>query len=173
MINWPAARRTLLLFCLLLGCSGCGKSPTEAPIEVEQSTISLTCNPASSGQNEVISISVVIKNNTNQVRVFGLDMAFDSRMFQFQEVRKGTLTGNWGEVDGNAVAAGTLRIGGFAGGGSAVPAKSEGSLAEIRLKVTGGGYSNGQQSQVCIKQYTDDLAGFQPSSACSTFTLKK
>jgi hypothetical protein len=173
MINWQQARRALVILCLWLGFSGCGKTPTEAPIDGEQPTISLTCNPASAGTNDVISISVLIKDNAAQLRVFGLEMAFDSRMFQYQEVRKGTLTGSWAEVDGNAVAAGTLRIGGFAGGGPAIPVKSEGSLAEIRLKVTGGNYGNGQQSQVCVKQYTDDLAGFQPSSACSTFTLKK
>lgn len=173
MIIWKAVLRALLISCFLTGFSGCGKSPTEAPIDVEQPTISLTCSPASSGPNEVISVSVLIKDNTKELRVFGLDVAFDSRMFQFQEVRKGTLTGGWAAVDGNAVGPGSLRIGGFAGGGSAIPVKSEGSLAEIRLKVTGGDYGNGQQSQVCVKQYTDDLAGFQPTSACSTFTLKK
>jgi len=173
MIIWKSSLRQLLIYCLLTGFSGCGKSPTEAPIDVEQPSILLTCNPVTAGANEVISVSVLIKSNTKEIRVFGLDMAFDSRMFQFQEVRKGTLTGGWAAVDGNAVGPGSLRVGGFSGGGAAIPLKSEGSLAEIRFKVTGGDYGNGQQSQICVKQYTDDLVGFQPASVCSTFTLKK
>ena len=173
MIIWKTALRQLLIYGLLIGASGCSKTPTEAPIDVEQPSILLTCSPATAGANEVISVSVLIKDNPKEIRSFGLELAFDSRMFQFQEVRKGTLTGGWAAVDGNAVGAGSLRVGGLSGGGAPIPAKSEGSLVEVRLKVTGGDYGNGQQSQICIKQYTDDLVGFQPASACSTFTLKK
>ena len=173
MIIWKAILRAFLIFCLLTGFIDCKKSPTEAPIDVEKPTISLTCSPITAAPNEVVSLSVLIKSNTKELRVFGLEVAFDSRMFQFQEVRKGTLTAGWTAVDGNEVGSGSLRVGGFSGGGAAIPVRSEGALAEIRLKVTGGDYGNGQQTQVCIKQYTDDLAGFQPASACSTFTLKK
>jgi hypothetical protein len=173
MICQKATLRAFLILCLLAGFPGCKKSPTEAPIDVDEPTISLTCNPVTAAKDEVVSVSVFIKNNTKELRVFGLETAFDSGMFQYQEVRRGTLTGGWAEVDGNEVGPGSLRVGGFSGSGATIPVSSEGTLAEIRLKVTGGDYGNGHQSQVCVEQYTDDLAEFKPASACSTFTLKK
>lgn len=168
-----ASFRALLLSCLLIGPSGCKKNPTIATFEVDEPTIVLICNPISAAGDSVVSASVFIKGNEKEIRVFGLDVTFDSRMFQFQEVRAGTLTRGWAAVDGNEVGPGSLKVGGFLGAGTAIPVASEGTLAEIRFKVTGTEYGNGQQSQLCVKQYTDDLAEFKPDSACSTFTLKK
>jgi len=168
-----AALSTLLAFGLLPGFPGCKKSPTETSPPIAEPTIALLCSPSTAKPDEIVSASVYIKGNLKEIRVFGLDMTFDAEMFRFQEVRRGTLTGAWAEVDGNEVGPGNLRVGGFLGGAAAIPVKSEGTLAEIRLKVTGTKYSNGQQSQICIKQYTDALAEFKPSSVCSTFTLKK
>jgi hypothetical protein len=173
MIIRNAVLLALLISGVLAGFSGCNKSPTESPVDINEPTIIFTCNPTTAAESEVISASVYIKGNKKELRVFGLDVGFDSRMFQFQEVRRGTLTGSWTAVDGNEVGAGSLRVGGFAGAGAAIPVPSEGTLAEIRFKVTGEEYGNGQQSQICARQYTDDLAGFQPAPACATFTLKK
>lgn len=173
MIISKTAPLTLLIFCLLAGFSGCKKSPTDATPDVDEPTIVLTCNPNTAAKDEIVSASVFIKRNKKEIRVFGLDVSFDARMFQFQEVRPGTLTGGWAAVDGNEVGPGSLAVGGFLGGGTPIPIASEGTLAEIRFRVTGGDFSNGQQSQICVKQYTDDLSEFKPSSACSSFTLKK
>jgi len=168
-----AAVNTLLLSCLLIGPFGCKKNPITAAFEVDEPTIVLVCNPLSAGSDATVSASVFIKANNNEIRVFGLDAIFDSQMFQFQEVRNGTLTGGWAAVDGNEIGPGSLKVGGFLGGGTAIPIASEGTLAEIRFKVTGTDYGNGQISQVCVKHYTDDLVGFKPDSACFTFTLTK
>ncbi len=173
MVISKTALLKLLIFCLLTGFSGCKKSPTDATPDVKEPTIALTCNPNTAAKDEVVSVSVFIKQGKKEIRVFGLDVTFDSRMFQFQEVRPGTLTGGWAAVDGNEVGPGSLTVGGFVGGGTAIPIGSEGTLAELRFKVTGADYGNGQQSQICVKQYTDDLSEFKPDSACSTFTLKK
>jgi hypothetical protein len=173
MIIWKGALRMFLIFCLLTGFSGCKKNPTAATFDVDEPTILLICNPTAAANDEVVSASVFIKGNRNEIRVFGLDVTFDSRMFRFQEVRKGTLTGGWAAVAGNEIGPGSLKVGGFLGAGTAIPVPSEGTLAEILFKVTGGDYGNGQQSQICIKQYTDALSDFKPDSACSTFTLKK
>jgi hypothetical protein len=167
------AAGTLFLACLLIGPSGCKKNPIAAAFEVDEPTIVLVCNPVSAASDAIVSVSIFIKANNKELRVFGLDATFDSQMFQFQEVRRGTLTGGWAAVDGNEVGPGMLKVGGFLGGGTAIPNASEGTLAEIRLKVTGTDYGAGRQSQVCVKQYTEDLSGFKPDSACSTFTLNK
>lgn len=173
MITWKAALRVALALFLLLRFFGCKKSPVETALEVEEPTIILICNPAAGAQDEIISVSVFIKGNKKEIRVFGLEVTFDSQMFRFQGVRKGTLTGGWAAVAGNEIGVGWLRVGGFVGSGTAIPVPSEGTLVDILFKVTGGDYGNAQQSQVCIKEYTDALSDFKPVPACSTFTLKK
>jgi Cohesin domain len=162
-----------LISGLLTGFYACKKNPTNASLEIDEPTVILVCSPASAASGSLIQVSVFITANQEEIRVFGLDMAFDSRMFEFQNVKTGSLTASWAAVDGNQVGAGSLKVGGFQGGGSAIPKASEGTLAEVTFKVTGTELADGQQSQVCVKQYTDDLAEFSPATACSTFTLKK
>jgi hypothetical protein len=162
----------LLPFLLLL-ISGCKKNPTTNPIEDGQQTIEVLCEPSSARGGMTIAVRVLIAGATKEMRVFGLDVAFDNKMFQFERVRSGTLTGTWAGIDGNEVSPGILRVGGFVGSGTPISTASQGSLAEIRFKVTGSEYGNGKQSQVCSRQYTDDLAGFRPETACAVFTLQK
>jgi hypothetical protein len=173
MITRKVILRTFSIMGLLICVSGCKKSPTDAAPDVNEPTIALVCDPTSAAKDAVVSASVLIKGNSKEIRVFGLDVTFDTRMFQFQEVRRGTLTSGWAEVAGNEVGPGNLRVGGFVGSGTPIRVSSEGTLTDIVFKVTGGDYGNGQQSQICIKQYTDDLSSFKPISACATFTLKK
>jgi hypothetical protein len=173
MINRKAVLPGILTLALLATLPGCKKSPTESSPDNLPPTISLVLNPTTGSKDQVVTVAVLIKGNSKEIRVFGLDVTFDSRMLDFQEARKATLTGGWAEVAGNEVSPGNMRLGGFTGGGPAIPVRSEGTLAELVFKVTGEEYPNGQQSQVCVLHYTDDLSGFTPASACGTFTLKK
>lgn len=173
MISPKAVLPALLALALLAASPGCKKSPTESEPDITVPTIALVLDLTTGSKDQVVSASVLIKGNGKEMRVFGLDAIFDSRMFKFQEVRKGTLTGGWAEVAGNEVSPGSLRVGGFTGEGASIPVRSEGSLAVLIFKVTGDDYANGQQSQTCIREYTDDLIQFTPSSACVNFTLKK
>jgi hypothetical protein len=157
---------------LVTGFSACKKTPTSTAFEVDEPTILFIGNPDSAPAGTLVRASLFIAANEEEIRVFGLDVTFDSRMLEFQDVEPGTLTGGWAAVDGNEVGSGSLRVGGFLGGGSAIPRASEGTLVEINFKVTGSGLASGQQSQVCAKQYTDDLAAFRPETACFTFMLK-
>ncbi len=131
------------------------------------------CSPASGGPDAIITIAVAIAGNNKEIRVFGLDVDYDGQMFEFDSAGKGSLTDTWATVDGNEFASGTLKVGGYVGGGSPIPISSNGTLGLVKLKVTGAQYGNGQQSQVWIRQYTDDIAGFTPESASAVFTLKK
>jgi hypothetical protein len=161
-----------LLLLLLLG--GCKKTPTTATIDKPgEQAIAASCNPSSAGPDTVITASVLIKGNSEEIRVFGLDATFDTKMFQFQGGSSGSLTGDWAAVDGNEASPGELKVGGFVGGGTAIAKNSSGTLADLKFKVTGQSYGNGQQSQICIKQYTDDISAFTPAPSCTTFTLKK
>jgi hypothetical protein len=160
----------LLLLFVILGA--CKKSPTTATINLGENAILVACNPTSGGPDMTIDVAVLIAENSEQVRVFGLEMSFDPQLFQYQEVASGNLTGSWTAVDANEVSPGILRIGGFAGGGSAISVGSQGALVLIRLKVAATN-SSSQQSQICANHFTDDLSSFQPAPACTTFTLKK
>jgi len=134
--------------------------------------ISVSCNPSSGGTNTIVSISILIKGNLQDITVFGLDMTFDPNIFQFQSVGKGTLTGNWAAVDGNEISSGTLKIGGFAGSASPISKGSTGSIAIVKLKVISTASSN-KQTQICIKNYIDHISGMSPSTTCTTFTYQK
>ncbi|MGB7295550.1 MAG: cohesin domain-containing protein [Candidatus Aminicenantales bacterium] len=167
------ALMAVLLALLLLIVPACKKNPTTTSIEAAQPTIYILYKPASGTVDTTVTVTIVIAGNSKDMRVFGLDMSFNRKMLQFQEVRSGTLTGSWAAVDGNEVSPGSLKVGGFVGAGTPIPVAGQGVLAEIKFKVTGDEYGNGQQSQVCAQRYTDDLAGFTPDSVCATFTLQK
>jgi len=85
---------------------------------------------------------------------------------------KGSLTGNWATVDGNVTSAGIVRIEGFAGSGTPIPLGSIGSIVVVTLRVTGSGYRDGQQSQLTIRSYTDDIAGMQQELSTTQFTYR-
>jgi hypothetical protein len=142
----------------------------EIPPETD---ISVTCTPVSGGAGTVFTVNVTLGSIDKEIKVFGLDMTFDADLFQFQGVNQGSLTGDWAAVDGNEIRTGTLKVGGFAGSGTPIPALSRGTIAEIVLKVVGENYSDGQTSQICINSYTDDIEGLTPNPACTTFELKK
>jgi len=102
-----------------------------------------------------------------------MDLTFESKMFKLQGIEKGSLTSSWAAVDGNEIESGMVRIGGFTGSGTAVPVNTDGSIAKIKFKVSGSGLSDGTQSQLCVKNYTDDIDGIKPEPACVQFTYKK
>ena len=169
---YPAAG--LLLLVLLLWPGGCKKTLTTAIIDGPgQEAIGVTLNPSSAGPDTVITVSAAIQGNSQEIRVFGLEMTFDTKMLQFQGLSKGSLTGGWETVDGNEISPGQLRVGGFAGGGASIAKDSKGPLVDLQFKVTGQAYGNGQQVQVCITNYSDDISALKPDPACAAFTLKK
>jgi len=102
-----------------------------------------------------------------------LGLTFDSSIFEFQSVSKGSLTGDWAAVDGNKIQAGTVKVEGFAGSGSTISAGSSGTIAIVKLKVICTSCSNGQQSQLSINNYTDDISGMSPEPATTKFTYTK
>jgi len=133
----------------------------------------VSCNPSSGKTDTLVTIPISIRGNTREIGVFGLEFTFDSKMFLFQKVEKGNLTGNWAAVDGNEASSGVVQIGGFRGGGSVIPKGSTGTIAVVTLKVTGTSYADNTQSRVTIRSYMDDISGMNPQSATVAFTYKK
>jgi hypothetical protein len=134
--------------------------------------IGVICSPGSGVTGTTVNFSVYVYGNLNSISAFGLQLTFDTSMFQYVGTDKGSLTGGWAYVDGSN-ASGTVTVGGFAGGGSAIPTGSSGTIAVVVLRVTGGSYPDGQQSTITIKSYSDDVAGMKPEPASTTFTYKK
>jgi len=133
--------------------------------------IGISCSPSSGGTDTIIDIPISINGNQKVITYFGLKLTFDTSVFQFVSVSKGSLTGSWATVDGNPIS-GTVTIGGYAGSGTPVPVGSNGSIAVVKLKVTCSGCSDGQQSQISIDNYTDDISGMTPEPAKTIFTYR-
>jgi hypothetical protein len=160
------------LMLLVLQPWGCEKSPTTST-NPTPAGITAAFNPTSAGADTAVGFTITISANTKEIRSFGGEVIFDASMFSFQGVAKGSLTESWALIDGNESSPGTVRLGGSVGGGTAVAVNSKGTLVEVRFKVTGGSYGNGQTNRVCLAQFTDDLAQFTSGEACAVFTLKK
>jgi len=134
--------------------------------------IRVSCNPSQGVTGTTVNVPISIIGNLNDIASFGLELTFDTNMFQYVGTGKGSLTGNWTYLDGNLVG-GTVTIGGLSGAGSVIPTGSSGTIAVVTLRVTGGTYSNGQQSQIVVQSYADDIAGMQPEPSSTTFTYRK
>ena len=154
-------------------------SPRQMTVSLELSnlstsnTISLSCNPSSGRTNDTVSVSISIKGNTQTIDAFGLDFAFDSGMFQYLGIAKGSLTGSWLLVDGSLGSPGKLIIGGLLGSGNPIPTGSSGTVAVVTLRVIGVSYNDGYRSQLNIRNYQDDISGMTPEPALTYFTFRK
>jgi hypothetical protein len=157
---------------------GASNTPQKINVSLEitspptDNAISLSCSPASAKTGTIVSFPVKIRGNLTKISVFGLDMTFDSSIFQFHSTVKGSLTGGWAAVDGNEISPGTIKIGGFAGSASAIPAGSEGTIVIVKLKVISTASAN-KQTKVWIQNYIDDIQGLTPSSTSTNFTYLK
>lgn len=135
--------------------------------------IALHLDPLSGTTNAIIQIKIYVNENSTDISAFGLELSYNTAMFSYVGTEKGNLTSSWGTVDANEPDAGTIRLGGFSGGSPAIPNGSKGYLAIIKLIVTCSGCSNGQQIQLCISNYTDDIKNMIPNPNCSVFTFTK
>ena len=142
-----------------------------APPPSTENRISISCRPSSAGTGTNVAITISIKGNLQEIYSFGLELTFDSGLFDYQSTGGGNLTGGWSVAGGES--GGVVTVGGYAGGGGAIPAGSSGSIAVVKLKVKGAGYSNGHHSQITIGSYSDDISGMQPQPATTTFTFQQ
>jgi hypothetical protein len=163
----------IILLALPVHCKKTSTAPEVNPPVQEQTSITLACNPDSGGTDTNFTVTISINNSDREIKVFGLEVKFDADLFQFRRVEEGNLTETWTAVDGNEIKRGTLRLGGFTGSGTPIAQGSTGPLAEVKFKVSGSNFSDGQQSQIRIENYTDDIADMTPLPSAATFTLRK
>ncbi len=94
-------------------------------------------------------------------------------MFDYQNVSKGDLTADWGVADGNEIEPGTVIIGVLAAQAEPILVGGVGSIVKVTLRVTCAACINGQQSQICIQNFTDDIVGMTSRPSCVSFTYRK
>lgn len=139
--------------------------------------IGISLSPTSGGTDTFITISIFIKGNTSTINSFGLDLHFDPTVFTYQTsgtgTSKGSLTGNWGYLDGYENSPGAIRIGGAYLTGTPIAIGSEGTLAIVTLKVTCASCNDGKQSQINIDSFIDDIIGMVTNPASQTFTYRQ
>ena len=141
-----------------------GETPTNNQIYI-------SCNPSSGTTGATIDFPISILGNTQAITAFGLEVTFDTTVFEFVRVDPGNLTSSWGSNFGGFLySSGLVRIGGYNGN---IPVGSSGTLAILKLRVTCSSCSNGKQTQVCIRNFTDDIVGMTPAPGCTTFTFRK
>ena len=162
-ISEPSAGNSPLAVSMTVGISSA----------LADNEISISCDPRSGETGTTVTIPVAINGNINEIRAFGLELTYDSTMFEYQNVSKGDLTADWGVVAGNEISSGTVRIGVLAAQADPILAGGVGSIVKVTLKVTCTGCINGQQSQICIQNYTDGIAGMKPQTSCALFTYRK
>ena len=133
--------------------------------------ISLSSDITSGGPGTTVTIPISIVGNSQEISAFGLELVYDGSLFELQSVSAGNLTGSWSAVDGNEIIPGIVRVGGFTGASGAISQWSFGSIAVVKLKVTGAGWSSGQQSQICIQNCIDDIAAMILYPSCVSFTF--
>ncbi len=164
---------------ITVASAGATNSPQRVSVRLDVMVIPtgnqiyISCSPSSGGTGTTVSIPVSISGNLKEITSFGLDMTFDSGLFQYLSTNKGSLTGNWSMLDGNLVGSGLARLGGFAGSGNSTPIGSAGSIAVVTLRVIGTAYNDGHQSQITIKSYEDDIVGMKTEPTSTVFTFRK
>ena len=162
----------LTLFFLFSSVS-CKQSSTAPETAIpEEPDISISCSPSSGGAGTSFTVSIALNDTKQEIKVFGMDMTFDANHFQFQGAGKGSLTATWADVDANEVDTGRLKIGGFTGSVTPIPSGSRGAIAEVSFKVRNTSITAGQNSRICIDNYTDDISQLTPRPACVNFELK-
>ena len=142
-----------------------------APLTDNEVGVSLS--PSSGGTNTTVQVAINVRGNTSLIEAFGLQVNFNTTMFQYVGTSKGSLTGNWSLLGGNQISPGVIRIGGAALGGTPVAVGSLGTIAVVTLRVTCTACNDGQTSPVSINGFSDDLVGMTVSPASATFAFKK
>jgi|GEM_PF-1889813 len=140
---------------------------------VTHTNISLHSYPSSGDTGINVGVPISIQGNSQEIDAFGLDMNYSGGMLDFKGVSSGNLTGDWFAVDGNEISPGYLKIGGFTGSGNGIQNGSNGSIAVVQFVVNCTDCADGQQGEICIGNYVDDIEGMYPETACTTFTYRK
>jgi|GEM_PF-1086384 len=127
-------------------------------VQLERSAnINLIINDIELKPGKIIVVPVIIDNPSN-IKAFGFDILFESEILEFVGVMRTELLKDFNEVDGNEIAQGVLRVGGYSS--EPIRSYSPGALIRLIFKVTG---ETEEPCPFLITNTVDDLenASFQ------------
>ncbi|MBZ0266804.1 choice-of-anchor D domain-containing protein, partial [bacterium] len=112
-------------------------------------------------------LDVLLSGNPQPIESLGFDVHFDpSHLVSLDSVRTTTALTS---VQANTIAPGIVRIGAFGGPGATVPAGFQGSLLQLRFEVDCATCTAGEQSDLFVSDFVDDLTGIAP--CCGELTI--
>jgi hypothetical protein len=123
-------------------------------------------------QDNMVQVQIKITENLSAISSFGLDLTYDNTFFSYNGISKGSLVSDWALVDANEITPGTIRIGGYSGEGTTIPACSTGFIALLDFAIIYSSSSSGDTSQVCLSNYVDDISSLTPQPYCADFTFE-
>lgn len=133
--------------------------------------VGIFISPREGGTGTTVTVTVMVDGNTSPIAsAFGLNLNYNTTIFQYLGTSKGTLTSSWAAVDGGA-SSGTVTVGGFRGSGAIIPISSQGSLAVVRFRVITASTSD-ITTQITETNLIDDIAGMIRNPASVTFTYR-
>jgi len=144
--------------------------PPPPPPPPTTNEVGISISPSSGPTGTIVTLTIFVDGNTSEISsAFGLELNYNTSIFQYLDTSAGDLTGSWAAVDGGA-SGGTITVGGFRGSGSIIPVSSQGSIAVVRLSVIYSGSS--QSTQITLGNLVDDLVGMtiNPGSVWFTYT---
>jgi len=119
-----------------------------------------------------LGIAVEIFNNKSQVSSFMFDFFYDDSVFTFEGSLPGSLTSNWSTLTATETSPGTIEVQGTSGGGTVIPALSDGSVITINLQVKCLNLTSDTNTQLQTNNYINDFIEFSPEPYTALFTFK-
>lgn len=118
-------------------------------------------SPAGTTGNQV-TVSINVGSVTN-MDAFGFDLAYNTSCLDYVSTAAGTATSGW-NIGGNEISNGTIRLGGFKGGGTAITGAGE------VLRVTFQASGTACTSNLTVSGLVDDLVGASVTNGTVTIT---
>jgi hypothetical protein len=133
-------------------------------------TMTLAHVPAQGTSGISLDAEVGITGSNGPVGTVGFDFVYDTAMFAYKGVARGTLTGTWTGLTASEASPGRVSVAAAAGGGTPVAAGAVGSLVKVKLQVKCVAVGNGTTATSSLEAYASDLVNFTPSPRTATFT---
>ncbi|MFQ6092362.1 MAG: cohesin domain-containing protein [bacterium] len=161
--------------CLVRICDY--ENPTCCDVSDTFFTVDCDCDPPDLVQptdfegcaGDVGTTEIKIYQNQNPIDAFGLELSYDTSMLDFVGAEEGDLTQGWDFFEAIEITPGVIRVGGF--NTEAIHEDTTGSIAKVTFEVLCTECDDGLQSQLCLQNLKDDLAGW--NTCCDTFTCKR
>ena len=119
-----------------------------------------------------VGFAVEISDNKSSVSSFEFDFLYDDSIFNFEGSGPGTLTSNWSLLTATETSPGTIEVQGTSGGGTAIPAFSNGSVIAINLQVKCLNLTSVTNTQILTNNYIGGFIEYSPEPYTALFTYR-